>query len=163
VGVEVRSPVAEGICIEKGSAGCARGDQAYFCEPHAESLKASLGRDQLRLYTLIWSRFMASQMSDAVKEVTSVDISAGKHRFRATGQKMKFDGFTVIYTEGRDDENSRDEDKRELPALEAGQGLDLVQLLPKQHFTQPPPRYTEATLVKELRSTASGGLARTRQ
>lgn len=121
-----------------------------------ESLKASLGRDQLRLYTLIWSRFMASQMSDAVKEVTSVDISAGKHRFRATGQKMKFDGFTVIYTEGRDDENSRDEDKRELPALEAGQGLDLVQLLPKQHFTQPPPRYTEATLVKELEKHGIG-------
>ncbi|MDD4336668.1 MAG: type I DNA topoisomerase [Firmicutes bacterium] len=121
-----------------------------------ESLKGSLGRDQLRLYTLIWSRFMASQMSDAVNEMTSVDISAGKHGFRATGQKVKFDGFTVIYTEGRDDENSKDEDKRELPALDVGQGLDLVQLLPKQHFTQPPPRYTEATLVKELEKHGIG-------
>lgn len=121
-----------------------------------ESLKGSLGRDQLRLYTLIWSRFMASQMSDAVNEITSVDISAGEHRFRATGQKVKFDGFTVIYTEGRDDESSKNDDKRQLPALEVGQRLDLVQLLPEQHFTQPPPRYTEATLIKELEKHGIG-------
>ena len=117
-----------------------------------ESLSGSLGRDQLRLYKLIWSRFMASQMANALYDATTVDIDASgggaMHVFRATGQVMKFDGFSVLYTEGRDDDkNERDQ---ALPPLEAGKRLTLIELVPEEHHTQPPPRFTEATLVREL-------------
>lgn len=120
-----------------------------------DSLAGSLGRDQLRLYRLIWLRFMASQMSDAVFDATTIDIAAGEYRFRATGQVMKFPGFTALYTEEHDDDAEEERNQR-LPELSPGQKLSLHELLPEQHFTQPPPRYTEASLVKELEKNGIG-------
>ncbi len=121
-----------------------------------EHMAALLKRDELRLYTLIWNRFVASQMSAAVFDQTTVDISAKQYTFRATGSVMKFAGFTKIYEEGRDDEAADSEGKRRLPKLEQGQNLDLQKLDPKQHFTEPPPRFTEATLVRALEENRIG-------
>ena len=118
-----------------------------------ESVASFLKPEQLKLYRLIWERFVASQMAPAVLDVTTVDISAGRFTFRATGSVVKFDGFMRVYTESRDTQVKSpydDEETGALPALTVGQDLDLIELLPKQHFTEPPPRYTEATLVKAL-------------
>lgn len=115
-----------------------------------DAIAAHLTPDQLKLYRLIWQRFVASQMRPAVYDVTTADIAANGYTFRATGSVMKFDGFTRVYTEGRDTEERTEEDQAPLPALAKGQTLDLIKLDPKQHFTEPPPRYTEATLVKAL-------------
>src|SRR5215470_8046315 len=113
-----------------------------------------LDRDELLLYTLIWNRFVASQMASAVYDATAVDIEAAACRFRATGQILKFDGFIRVYTEGRDDAIARggddDDTEGQLPSLAAGDRVRLLELLPEQHFTQPPPRFTQATLIKEL-------------
>ncbi|MEA4882138.1 MAG: type I DNA topoisomerase [Clostridia bacterium] len=119
-------------------------------------LSGALGRDQVRLYRLIWERFTASQMSDALYEAKTVDIAAGERLFRATGQTVKFPGFTALYTEGRDDEKSERPEEQALPELSEGQRLTLVELKPEQHFTQPPPRYTEATLVRTLEKNGVG-------
>ncbi len=116
-----------------------------------------LNRDQERLYKLIWQRFVASQMAPAVFDVVTVDIAAVNYTFRATGSTMKFDGFLRVYTEGRDDVNKvEDEDKQPLPPLTEAQILKLLALTPKQHFTEPPPRFTEATLVKALEEKGIG-------
>ncbi len=123
---------------------------------HPQSIRQYLTRDQHRLYDLIWKRFVVSQMADAIFDATSVDIDAGDparempYLFRATGSVLKFAGFLAVY--GRDPE---DED-RDLPPLSEGEALDLIQLLPQQHFTQPPPRYSEATLVKALEEYGIG-------
>jgi DNA topoisomerase I len=128
---------------------------------------ASLGRDQLALYTLIWNRFVASQMLPARFDTTTADIAAGPYTFRASGQHMTFAGFMQIYVEGRDDPQreetgkngeaeSDDDDEHRLPALEEGMLLDCRGITPAQHFTQPPPRYSEATLVKELEERGIG-------
>ena len=118
-----------------------------------------LTKDQLRLYELIWKRFLACQMASAVMNVVTVDISAACYTFRATGSTVKFDGFTRLYTEGKDktkeDEDDED-DEQALPNLIANEILRLMSLLPKQHFTEPPPRYTEATLVKALEERGIG-------
>jgi DNA topoisomerase-1 len=120
------------------------------------SLKQFLNKDQYRLYDLIWKRFVASQMKPAVFDVTSVDIKAGKYTFRATGSIIKFKGFMSVYMEGKDD-NLVDEDKEAiLPELTEGQILQLLGITPEQHFTQPPPRYSEATLVKALEEKGIG-------
>lgn len=119
-----------------------------------EKIKDFLTKDQLNLYRLIWNRFVASQMNPAILDQTSVDIKAGKFTFRATGATLKFPGFTVLYTEGVDEDIK--EDERPIPDLKIGEALDLIKLEPKQHFTQPPPRYTEATLVKELEEKGIG-------
>lgn len=118
------------------------------------SVKEHLSRDQLRLYRLIWERFVSSQMSAAIIAVTSVDISAGNYIFRATGSVIKFPGFMQVYIEGTD-ENKEDEGGV-LPELLANEKLDLLSLVPEQHFTQPPPRYTDATLVKTLEEKGIG-------
>lgn len=107
-----------------------------------------------RLYELIWKRAIASQMSPAVMDQTSVDIEAGQHLFRATGSIVKFDGFIRAYTEGKDEEE--DEVEGQLPELSKNEALDLKKLEPLQHFTEPPPRYTDATLVKALESHGIG-------
>ncbi|SDW51959.1 DNA topoisomerase I [Marininema mesophilum] len=117
-------------------------------------MKPFLSRDQNRLYKLIWERFVASQMASAVMDAISADILVGDALFRATGSKVKFPGFMKVYVEGNDD-NKKEEDKY-LPALEAGQKLKKKKLDPKQHFTQPPPRYTEARLVKTLEEKGIG-------
>ncbi|MBX5476145.1 MAG: type I DNA topoisomerase [Clostridia bacterium] len=122
---------------------------------HPDAVKASLTRDQYRLYRLIWERFVASQMAPAVYDAVSVDIDAGGHRFRATGSTLKFAGFMVLYTEGRDEDGGEEGDTR-LPELAQGQPLELVELRPEQHFTQPPPRYTEAMLVRALEEKGIG-------
>ena len=125
-----------------------------------QSLKPYLSPEQHRLYDLIWKRFVASQMNPAILDVTTIDISAEKYLFRATGSILKFDGFMRLYLEGRDDNNATadgdDENDAILPTLEIGERLDLRKLTPKQHYTQPPPRYAEATLVKALEEKGIG-------
>lgn len=119
-----------------------------------DSLGNSLSKDQLRLYTLIWERFIASQMTPAVYDTITVDVSAGRYGLRATGSKLKFKGFMAVYIEGKDEaENDKDIN---LPELQAGQLLKLHKILPSQHFTEPPPRYTEASLVKTLEEKGIG-------
>lgn len=123
-------------------------------------LKPYLSKDQFRLYELIWMRFIASQMNPAIFDGTTIDIQAGTYLFRATGSVMKFQGFRRIYMEGKDDpatdERESDEAEVNLPDVKEGDTLDLRKLEPKQHFTQPPPRYNEATLVKMLEAKEIG-------
>ncbi|MBS4030619.1 MAG: type I DNA topoisomerase [Clostridiales bacterium] len=119
-----------------------------------DQVKIYLSRDQNRLYRLIWDRFMASQMSPAVFDTVSADIAAGSYTFRATGSQMKFEGFMKLYIEGRDEEE-KDEGGL-LPELSEGEKLSLQELLPDQHFTQPPPRFSEAMLVKTLEEKGIG-------
>jgi DNA topoisomerase-1 len=127
-----------------------------------ENVQQYLTPQQFRLYKLIWQRFVASQMRNAIFDSTGVDIDAGKpgaekpYRFRATGSVIKFPGFIAVYREGRDDDEVDEIDRDALPVLTAGELLDLAQLLPEQHFTQPPPRFTEATLVKSLEELGIG-------
>lgn len=120
---------------------------------HPEKIKSSLSSDQYKLYRLIWMRTVASQMALARLDATSVDIitqGADKvYSFRATGQIIRFAGFMKLYIEGTDDEDQEDEEGM-LPALEENEEISCQELCPNQHFTQPPPRYTEASLVKNL-------------
>jgi DNA topoisomerase-1 len=119
------------------------------------SVKNFLSKDQYELYDLIWKRFIASQMKPAIFDVTTIDIKAGKYTFRANGSIIKFKGFMSVYMEGIDDESDEDRESI-LPELTVGQLLLLLNLIPEQHFTQPPPRYTEATLVKILEEKGIG-------
>jgi DNA topoisomerase-1 len=128
-----------------------------------EKMKPYLSRDQYRLYELIWKRFVASQMKAALYDTMSVEIEAGPpvgerpYLLRASGSQVKFPGFLVVYEEARDEDEAPDEEiGRILPDMEAGELLDLLRLLPEQHFTQPPPRYTEASLVKTLEEYGIG-------
>ena len=125
-----------------------------------ESLKPYLNNDQFRLYELIWKRFIACQMNPAIFDATTIDIKAGRYTFRATGSVIKFDGFRRIYMEGQDDVTNEDtgngDENINLPDVNEGETLDLRKLDPKQHFTQPPPRYNEATLVKALEAKGIG-------
>lgn len=118
------------------------------------SLKEFLSRDQLRLYKLIWERFLASQMAPAVMDTMSVDLQNGNVIFRATGSKIKFPGFTKLYIEGSDDQV--EEKDKMLPDLKEGDEVIQKDFDKKQHFTQPPPRYTEARLVKTLEELGIG-------
>ena len=122
------------------------------------SVARFLTKDQLALYRLIWERFMASQLMPAVYDTVAADITARNTVFRAQGQTLKFKGFTAVYVESReDDDAAADEDAESaIPALEEGEVLGLLGLDPKQHFTQPPPRYTEASLVKTLEERGIG-------
>ncbi|MFQ5646328.1 MAG: type I DNA topoisomerase [bacterium] len=124
-----------------------------------DSLKAVLGNDLYRLYRLIWNRFIASQMKPAVLDTTAVDISAGVCLFRANGSIVTFPGFMSVYIEGTDDQKENGNDAKEgniLPPMQEGDQLRLEQLEPRQHFTQPPPYYTEATLIKSLEENGIG-------
>lgn len=125
-----------------------------------ESVGAYLSKEELALYTLIWNRFVASQMVPAVFDQTSIDVTAVDTLFRASGQIVKFDGFIRVYTEGRDEDQKQEEDddesERQLPDLREGEHLKLHELLPEQHFTQPPPRFSQATLIKELEEKGIG-------
>ena len=132
------------------------------------SVKPFLSPHQFRLYQLIWQRFIASQMCPAVLDQTGVDVAAGREEeisrpgdppflFRATGSVVKFPGYMAVYQVGRDEGDAADElEKGALPPLGTGEDLDLLQLLPEQHFTQPPPRFTEASLVKALEEKGIG-------
>lgn len=123
-----------------------------------ERVAPYLSREELNLYTLIWNRFMASQMAQALFEQTSADIAVNQCTFRATGQVMRFDGFLRVYMEGQDDKTTEDDDddEKQLPPLNEGDVLRLLQITPNQHFTQPPPRFTQATLIKELEEKSIG-------
>ncbi len=118
-----------------------------------ERVKDSLKPDLFKLYRLIWNRFLASQMSNAVFDTVQADISGGDYIFKASGMTVKFDGFTAVYVEGRDTEEEKD---GKLPPLEEGQTLLLRDIESKQHFTQPPARYTEASLVKTMEEDGIG-------
>ncbi|TYS85899.1 type I DNA topoisomerase [Rossellomorea aquimaris] len=118
------------------------------------SVKEFLSRDQYRLYKLIWERFVASEMSPAIMDTMSVDIVNGSVMFRATGSKVKFPGFMKVYVEGSDDQ--KEEKDNLLPALEENDKVKSESIDPNQHFTQPPPRYTEARLVKTLEELGIG-------
>src|ERR1700723_2017557 len=127
-----------------------------------EDVRKYLKEDQFKLYQLIWQRFVASQMMPAVFDQTTIDISAGDYTFRAAGAGQKFDGYLRVYqtpaavTDRDDDEKDDDGEGKNLPRVEEGQVLRLDQIRPDQHFTEPPPRYTEATLVKELEEKGIG-------
>ncbi|MBI2406885.1 MAG: type I DNA topoisomerase [Gemmatimonadetes bacterium] len=113
--------------------------------------------DQLKLYTLIWQRFMASQMAPAVFDTTTVDFDLGRYLFRATGSVIKFKGFLSLYKEAREEGESKAlEDEQALPAIEPGEHAPVREIIPSQHFTEPPPRYSEASLVKELEKLGIG-------
>ena len=120
-----------------------------------ESIRTSLTLDQYRLYKLIYNRFLASQMAPAVYDTINVDIDVNKYNFKASGQNLKFKGFMVLYVEGNDS-NENDDENVMLPMLEAGQEVKKKKLNPKQSFTEPPARYTEASLVKELEAKGIG-------
>jgi len=127
-----------------------------------ESLEKYLAEDEMKLYRLIWMRFIASQMNPAVLDQTTIDVSAtGKsntdYLLRTTGSVLKFDGFLKVYEEGKDQKDEEDEDlKHKLPAVTEGEVLRFKEISPEQHFTEPPPRYNEATLVKKLESDGVG-------
>ncbi|MGD0125215.1 MAG: type I DNA topoisomerase [Terriglobia bacterium] len=124
-----------------------------------ESIQRYLGADEFKLYKLIWQRFVASQMNPAVFDQTTIDISAGDYLLRATGSVEKFNGFRAVYEEGKDEKAEMEEDeelKLRLPQVEQGERLRLHRITPEQHFTEPPPRYTEATLVKVLEEKGIG-------
>ena len=120
-----------------------------------ESVKSFLTPDQLKLYQLIWNRFIASQMSPAVYSQTTVSIKAGDYTFRTSSTAVVFDGYTAVY-EAEKEKDDEEKDKSVLPPLSVGQILDLLALLPSQHFTKPPPRYSDATLVKALEELGIG-------
>ncbi|MBI3328248.1 MAG: type I DNA topoisomerase [Nitrospinae bacterium] len=126
----------------------------------ANHVRAYLDRDHHALYQLIWARFIASQMRPAVFDVTTADIQAGEFGLRASGSVLKFDGFLKVYAEEppavREGEEVEESSNRALPPLQPGQVLHLVEVKPEQHFTQPPPRYTEASLVGELERCGIG-------
>lgn len=115
-----------------------------------ESIKDSLSKDQYRLYKLIWERFVASQMSPAVYDTLSVKLAAGDYTFRASGSRLRFSGFLEAYSKGEE------EDEKVIPKLTQGDILQAEQLLPEQHFTQPPARYTDASLIKTLEEIGVG-------
>jgi len=113
---------------------------------HPDQVKNYLSRDQLRLYKMIWERFIASQMSPAVYDTQTVDVIAGDYTLRANGSILKFPGHLAVYKDGE----TIEADKKRLPPLKEQESLELASVLPEQHFTQPPPRFTEASLVKML-------------
>ena len=118
-----------------------------------EQAQASLTNEQYKLYKLIWERFIASLMAVCVQDTVNVSITAGDYLFKASGYSVRFDGFTVLYEEGKDEEN---EGEVSLPDMTEGEILKLRDLTPNQHFTQPPPRYTEPTLIKALDENGIG-------
>ncbi len=142
-----------------------------------DAIKPYLDSGQYKLYRLIWQRFVASQMTPAIFDVTSVDVKADRlepgtvvptgnalkafldalrYLFRVTGSKLVFPGFLSVYEEGKDEDAAVEDDAGPLPPLAAGEVLDLIRLIPEQHFTKPPPRYTEASLVRELEKHGIG-------
>ncbi|MBQ5588954.1 MAG: type I DNA topoisomerase, partial [Anaerotignum sp.] len=115
-----------------------------------DSIKDSLSKDQYRLYKLIWERFVASQMSPALYDTLSVKLVAGDYSFRASGSRLRFAGFMEVYNKGEE------EDEKVIPKLTEGDKLQAKELLPEQHFTQPPARYTDASLIKTLEEIGVG-------
>ena len=118
-----------------------------------DQIKNSLSSDQYKLYKLIWERFIACQMANCVQNTTSIDITEGNYLFKASGYTVEFDGFTILYTEGKD---TAEEKEKALPNLKENMSLKLKNIKSNQHFTQPPPRYTEASLIQALEEYGVG-------
>lgn len=135
---------------KKGTQGAHEAIRPTGVEYTPESIKNFLTKDQHRLYELIWNRFVASQMSPALYAVTDVEIASGRYTFKAKGRELLFDGHTIVSG------HEMEKDEQILPPLEKGQKLELLELVPTQHFTQPPPRFTEASLVKTLEKMGIG-------
>lgn len=129
-----------------------------FVDKVPESIKEFLSEEEFKLYKLIWQRFVASQMTPIIYDQTTLETDAGKAKFRATGSIIKFAGFSAVYLEGKEEEEEAKEkdEMRKLPDVSTGDSLDLLNLEGKQHFTQPPPRFTESSLVKELEEKGIG-------
>ncbi|HUF30603.1 MAG TPA: type I DNA topoisomerase [Gemmatimonadaceae bacterium] len=122
-----------------------------------DAVKRYLNADQFKLYQLIWQRFMASQMAPAVFDTTTVDFDLGRYLFRSTGSVVKFQGFLALYREAHEDGDAKPlEDEQELPQLARDEAVPVVEITPNQHFTTPPPRFSEASLVKELERLGIG-------
>ncbi len=123
-----------------------------------ERIKEYVDRDTYNLYKLIWNRFVACQMNPAIMDTITVDITAGEYQLRATGSAIKFPGFMKLYQEEKEESEISSDEAEEgvIPQLTEGERLNLISLEPKQHFTQPPPRYTEASLIKELEEKGIG-------
>ncbi len=121
-----------------------------------DKIKEHLDKDQGALYKLIWDRFVASQMTSAIFQQTTIEIKAGDAIFTAVGTIPTFQGFMTLYVEGEDKQNDNGDQEKKLPALSEGEVLELLSLIPKQHFTQPPYRFSEATLIKELEEKGIG-------
>lgn len=126
-----------------------------YIELTPDSIKASLTNDQYKLYKLIYNRFIASQMANAVFETISMDIDVGEYNFKSNGQKLKFKGFMTLYVEDKDEKTDED-DESKIPELIAHEEVKKEKLDPKQSFTEPPARYTEASLVKALEEKGIG-------
>ena len=129
-----------------------------FVDKIPESIKEFLSEDEFKLYKLIWQRFVASQMTPIIYDQTTLEIEAGRGTFRATGSIIRFPGFSAVYLEGKEEEEEalEKDEMRKLPDVSKGDSLDLINLDGKQHFTQPPPRFTESSLVKELEEKGIG-------
>ena len=123
-----------------------------------QDIKTHLTPDQFRLYQLIWNRFVACQMNPAVFDQTTIDVACGAYLLRAQGAIMKFPGFTILYTEGKEDNGNGDDRDlgKILPDVAVGETLKLISLNSEQKFTQPPPRFSEASLVRELEEKGIG-------
>ncbi|HEX9911669.1 MAG TPA: type I DNA topoisomerase [candidate division Zixibacteria bacterium] len=126
-----------------------------YLEYKPEDIKKYLSKDQFKLYQLIYNRFLASQMKEALYDTTTVEIEGDSYTFRATSSELRFDGFLKVYQEIKE-ENGENEKEGKLPFLEKGERLNLLKLDPQQHFTKPPPRFSEATLIKELEANGIG-------
>jgi len=144
---------------KKGAQDAHEAIRPTYMDKPPDAIKQSLTADQYRLYDLIWKRFVACQMKPAILDVTTVDISAGNYTFRATGSIIKFKGYRLVYMESGD-ENGKDESDADssaiLPELKVGELLELLGISPEQHFTKPPPRYSEKSLVKVLEEKGIG-------
>lgn len=135
----------------KGAQDAHEAIRPSYVERTPESMRPFLDDDQYKLYDLVWRRFIASQMAAAVLDQTTVDVAAGRYGLRATGQVVKFPGFLAVMRPDDDDE-----EEKSLPKLNEGEGLRVLEVSPDQHFTKPPPRYNEATLVRELEENGIG-------
>ncbi len=144
--------------VKKASQDAHEAIRPTYVQKHPDSVKEYLTEEEFKLYKLIWQRFVASQMKPIVYDQTTIEIQAGKGIFRATGSIMKFPGFSAVYLEGKEEEEEEKEkeEMRKLPDVSEGEVLDLLGVEGKQHFTQPPPRFTESSLVKVLEEKGVG-------
>jgi DNA topoisomerase-1 len=142
---------------KKGSQDAHEAIRPTYMDHAPQKVKGFLTKDQFKLYGLIWNRFVASQMTPAVYDTTSVDIRAGRYMFHVYSQTLKFDGFLKVYQESRENGNNGENGLVDfIPDLKEGDELSLVELKPSQHFTKPPPRFTQASLVKTMEAEGIG-------
>lgn len=143
--------------IKKSAQDAHEAIRPTFVDRTPDDLKPYLSKDEYKLYDIIWKRFVSCQMTPAIYDQTSVDIKSGRATFRATGSIIKFQGFMALYVEGKEEEDQKSEDDNKiLPDLTEREELKFLEFDPLQHFTQPPPRYSESSLIKELEEKGIG-------